>query len=273
MRRLPRPDVQMWLCVTAFMVCALSAPSVMARGEPPLRIMAMGDSITMGAGDMDQGGFRRGLWEGLQARGWEVDMVGRLRNGRGDWDLDHEGWGGRGVGWWRKRAPRVLDMHEPDVVLLMIGTNDIITMRPPEELASHVVDLARDVAEHRPECAVLVSSIPVWVRRPDRSEAFNARLKAGTEGLQLANVHFVDVAGSLTPEDIAPNVHKTGPGLHPNKEGYAKLIQRWLNAIGRHLPGRRRAAGGSERSTAAAGGEGDAHGEQQREQDRATSAR
>ncbi|MEL6181081.1 MAG: SGNH/GDSL hydrolase family protein, partial [Myxococcota bacterium] len=121
----------------------LVIPLASSQGETPpkLRLMAMGDSITMGAGDMDQGGFRRGLWEGLRRRGVDVDMVGRLRNGVGEWDLDHEGWGGRGAVWWHHRAPRVLDLHQPDLVLLMIGTNDIITMRPPAEAAARVVEL------------------------------------------------------------------------------------------------------------------------------------
>jgi hypothetical protein len=46
-----------------------------------LRIMPLGASITLGYGSTDHNGYRKSLRQQLRYAGWQVNMIGSLRNG------------------------------------------------------------------------------------------------------------------------------------------------------------------------------------------------
>lgn len=46
-----------------------------------LRIMPLGASITLGYGSTDHNGYRKALRQQLRYEGWQVNMIGSLRNG------------------------------------------------------------------------------------------------------------------------------------------------------------------------------------------------
>lgn len=46
-----------------------------------LRVMPLGASITMGYQSTDHNGYRKALRQQLRHAGWQVDMIGSLRNG------------------------------------------------------------------------------------------------------------------------------------------------------------------------------------------------
>lgn len=46
-----------------------------------LRIMPLGASITLGYRSTDHNGYRKALRQQLRYAGWQVDMIGSLRNG------------------------------------------------------------------------------------------------------------------------------------------------------------------------------------------------
>lgn len=46
-----------------------------------LRIMPLGASITLGYGSTDHNGYRKPLRQQLRYAGWQVNMIGSLRNG------------------------------------------------------------------------------------------------------------------------------------------------------------------------------------------------
>lgn len=47
----------------------------------PLRILPLGASITMGYKSPDGNGYRKWLRQQLRYAGWEVDMIGTMKNG------------------------------------------------------------------------------------------------------------------------------------------------------------------------------------------------
>lgn len=47
----------------------------------PLRILPLGASITMGYKSKDGNGYRKWLRQQLRYAGWEVDMIGTMKNG------------------------------------------------------------------------------------------------------------------------------------------------------------------------------------------------
>jgi lysophospholipase L1-like esterase len=119
---------------------ASAAPNYWLARAVPVRIMALGDSITAGVGergiDTGSGGYRAELVRLLDARGYRVTMVG----GRSDYSSriasrHHEGWPGYVIrSFPSDPAPQLygritreaLAGGRPDVVLLMAGTNDLL---------------------------------------------------------------------------------------------------------------------------------------------------
>ena len=111
-------------------------------GSAPVRIMALGDSITAGVGeqgiDTGSGGYRGALQRLLDQRGYKYRMVG----GRSDYSArvrmrSHEGWPGYVIrAFPSDRAPQLYGAvtrhailtYDPDVILLMAGTNDLLRL-------------------------------------------------------------------------------------------------------------------------------------------------
>jgi lysophospholipase L1-like esterase len=188
-----------------------------------LRIMPLGDSITDGHGI--PGGYRIDLWRMLGARGIAVDFVGSLRNGPA-WlpEKEHEGHSGWRIDQIQALVDASLRKYRPDVVLLLIGTNDILghyrVGTAPERLGALVDQMAAD----RPAMEILVSTIPptdsaILNRQVVR---YNAAVRQVVRRRAAAGrpIWLVDGGGSLTRADLAD-------GVHPNRTGYRKLARAW----------------------------------------------
>ncbi|MEO0686179.1 MAG: carbohydrate-binding protein, partial [Cyanobacteria bacterium J06649_11] len=92
----------------------------------PLKIMPLGDSNTEGWGSWDLGAYRDDLWQLFEKDNHNVDFVGPHASGSGDFDKDNAGWSGWKIGEIDSAVDGWLNDAQPDVVLLMIGTNDIL---------------------------------------------------------------------------------------------------------------------------------------------------
>jgi len=106
-----------------------------------VRILCIGDSISKGGGF--PGGYRRPLQEHLRDAGWEFLFVGGSQlNSEGMQQPFHEGHSGFRIQMIRDGAktensensplPETLERHRPDLVLLLIGTNDMYLGDPRE---------------------------------------------------------------------------------------------------------------------------------------------
>src|SRR4051794_8266874 len=142
----------------------LAAGASAIGAAAPVRIMALGDSITYGLGSQTRSSYRVDLQQRLALAGLAVDFVGSRQSGAGV-DLDNEGHGGWTI---RQIAARVdgwLATYQPDVVLLHIGTNDLAfdddVAHAPERLSA-LVDRIRAA---RPSAEIFVQKI-VGSRKP-----------------------------------------------------------------------------------------------------------
>ena len=138
----------------------VNATSVETR---PVNIMPLGDSITQGDSDHDT--YRRPLWKSLEGDGYDVDFVGSLRrHHRGtaphtDFDMDHEGhWGWR-VDEILDRIRDWLEAHEPDVVLVHLGSNDVFQRQSIESTIVELRQLIDTIHGVRPEATILLAQI------------------------------------------------------------------------------------------------------------------
>jgi lysophospholipase L1-like esterase len=207
----------------------------------PLKIMAIGDSITHGvvdSGNTEGGGYRTELWNLFAADGLAVDFLGPRSSGPNHIDRNHAGMRG-----WRtdeilygksseSSAGNIntwLDSTQPDVVLLMAGTNDILQdyqlSTAPDRLSS-IID---KITEKAPSAKVLVSSILPSTRFDNDAEqvlSFNAAIPGivNTKVSQGKSVFFVDIFNKFNVNDLADRVH-------PTINGYTTIGNAWYEAL------------------------------------------
>ncbi len=192
----------------------------------PLKIMPLGDSITFGEGSLTSNSYRIDLQNRLEAAGLDVDFVGSQRAGApATADLDNEGHPGWTIEKIAAELTGWLTTYRPDVVLLMIGTNDmnrnIDVANAPARLAALIDQIHATV----PAARIFVQQLTSAKVRPDiqaRIDAYNAAMPAVLDG-KGPLVHLVDQSGirGLLLSDK----------LHPNDFGYAKMSYNLYRAM------------------------------------------
>ena len=230
-------------------------------GVETVNIMPLGDSITEGISESEnssaqnQGGYRAPLWESIAQLNINPDFVGSLANGPQDFDRDHNGYGGQRINFlagddWSSTRTGIpipggnpggltasLSEEQPDIILLMAGTNNVTANQSVNKMANDLGNLINRITTLSPDTTLLVSSIPPIREDSSRfsdsaqlAQDFNAAIPGvvNTWSSQGRNVAYVDMT-SLTEDDLSlPEVDN---GLHPTEEGYEKIAQFWLDAI------------------------------------------
>lgn len=224
-------------------ILALEKNFAINTSDPPLKIMSLGDSITygvIGKKDKSSGGYRTELWNKFVADGLRVEFVGSLSSGPDSLsNKNHEGHPGWKI---RKIAVSVngwLNTFEPDIVLLMIGTNDT-KKRSLRTMLQEFSALIDQITTQLPKAQLLVASIPpihpsakFASLRSIRAIYFNAAIPSIVTSKvdQGKKVHFVDMR-SLTINDLTSSLSlDLDNGLHPNAQGYHKMANFWYDAI------------------------------------------
>ena len=187
-----------------------------------LRILPLGASIIAGFASSDGNGFRKSLYDTLRQTN-TVTYVGTL----GQAPLLHEG----RPGWVTKDVSNIASISlpfRPNVVLIHVGTNDLLSNididRAPErvgELVDHVLRVATDAV-------VMVAQI-LPTTRPgqfDKFVTFNARVASILNQRQAQGKKVLKVWMPLTTEDLID-------GIHPNDAGYVKMAQGWIKGLQR----------------------------------------
>ena len=191
--------------------------------------MPLGDSITSGGGSTDQAGYRRLLYDSLLAQGFNVDFVGSLQGGIGDFDSDHEGHGGWRADQIAANVTFFLNSNPADIVLLHIGTNSLTTN------AGFVEAILNNIDAVSPDIIVVLARITGVSCCGDVPSCascatvtqFNDNVQAMAEA-RIADgdkIILVDMEHALVyPGDLSDAVH-------PNDSGYSKMAAVWLPAV------------------------------------------
>ena len=222
-----------------------------------LKIMPLGDSITDGVDGTDIAGYRGPLNTLLNNAGIQHQFVGSCTDTPGNLPANqqhHEGHSGytiQGGGrsglldpgnissWLGASGPN------PDVILLMIGTNDVTTYATTlatVPLATANMDTLIETISNQttgldPHAKLIIAKItPMagsYAGYDPEVQAYNQSLIGLVAQHQAMgeNVSLVDMYSALNPStDVA------GDGLHPNDSGYNKMAQVWLNGIEAAVP-------------------------------------
>jgi lysophospholipase L1-like esterase len=204
-----------------------SAAAVPVPAPVVLRVMPLGASSTVGSGSPETAGYR-GPLEALLARdGVAVDMVGSQHSGPASVpDVDYEGYSGLTLEDMRPRVADWVRRARPDVVLLHMGTNDLLKGASAEKSVRRLEDVLTQIVTVS-DAHVVVAG--VWAPLPgearDRAE-FN-RLSAALVADFRRRGHsmrYLDVSEPLEADELAD-------GLHPNATGYRLIAAMWERQI------------------------------------------
>jgi acyl-CoA thioesterase I len=198
-----------------------------APSSRTLKVMPLGDSITDGY--FVPGGYRIDLWRHLNKRGYKIDFVGSLRNSSEALpDPDHEGHSG-----WRieeiHRMIRVwFSRSQPDIILLLIGTNDLAQGYDVERAPDRLNALIEEIFLQLPKVQLFVASIPP-IGEPflnQRVISYNRSIANLVQQKQTEekSIYFVDLYYILSLDDLPD-------GVHPNREGFRKIARVWDEAL------------------------------------------
>lgn len=203
-----------------------------------VKIMPLGDSIT------EAFGYRIPLWNKLTGKGYSIDYVGSQSDPHPDLpDTDHEGHGGWYIGHISKEINGWLATYQPDIVLLMIGTNDVAwwTPRTGAEIADAHAALVDKILANTPAGTwVLTASIPPqsseiiepnMIDRAQLARDYNAEMKKRMQQRidNGKNIVLVDMHSKLTVDMLSD-------GIHPKSEGYEIIAQAWFEKLLTVLP-------------------------------------
>ena len=197
-------------------------------------IMPLGDSITLGV----NGGYRNNLYTGLQQNNCGVGYVGTQfdANTRVA-DKDHEGHPGWTIGDIAGSVNAWLASTQPNIIFLMIGTNDTAwwSAANADQIGARHDALIEQLRTARPNAWIFVASIPpqasavIQPNNIDRAvltQQFNAVIRSNADARAAAGQHvrFVDVNSVLTTADLYD-------GIHPTEAAHAKIAQMFLDAL------------------------------------------
>lgn len=228
-----------------------------AEPPRPLRVMAVGDSITQGFPDSRLnvpgigmvGSWRYWFWQNRAAAGCAagLDMVGefntlfnttqQLPNVPAATDQDHESRAGDKVdGYARSRIiyHQAVENAQPDVVLILLGTNDLFPSNQlgdsPETVRDQMVELIGQVRAHKPDVAVFLMGVQPrglpadWAPRIPQTNLYYQGI-ADTLDLPGSPIFYVD---GFYGFDQATD---TFDHLHPNTQGQQKIAARFTAAL------------------------------------------
>ncbi|HEX6344197.1 ricin-type beta-trefoil lectin domain protein [Umezawaea sp.] len=220
-------------------LAACLTPSLPASAAAPVRIMALGDSITGSPGC-----WRALLWQHLQDTGLTgTDFVGTLpAQGCGfPHDGENEGHGGF-------LASRIADENQlpgwlsatlPDVVLMHLGTNDVWNGIPATTILTAYTKLLGQMRASNPDTKLLVAQIIPM--NPTGCSACAQRvvdLNSAIPGWAAANTTArspITVVDQWTGFSTATDTYD---GVHPNDgTGIRKIESRWYPPLAAVLSG------------------------------------
>ncbi|GIH20262.1 RICIN domain-containing protein [Rugosimonospora africana] len=189
-----------------------------------LTVMPLGDSITDGLNNT--GGYRSDLFQLFTVDGRYVDFVGSQVGGPAQLhDQNHEGHPGWRIDQIDEQVAGWLATYRPDVVLLHIGTNDVIQNWALSQAPARLATLLDHITAADPRAEVDVATIVPFADATQEAvvRTYNAAIPGIVSARASAgeDVKLVDMHAAIGTADLSPD------GVHPSNGGYSKMAARW----------------------------------------------
>lgn len=214
------------------LILALLISSIIVSGaafesvaqSAPIKIMPLGDSCTAGMGDPSYGGYRTDLYQHYTNAGLNVQFVGSQTGGPSSLpQKNHEGHSGWTIPQISDNIDGWLNTYSPDVVLLLIGGNDIFFGGGinPSGLSS----LIDQILKAKPNVTLFVADYyPV----PEQVKQYNATIPGVVQEKASAGkkVYFV----KLSDINLVHSTDISSDNLHLSPTGYSKIAKIWFDS-------------------------------------------
>lgn len=197
--------------------------------EQEVSIMPLGDSITYGANSTHYGGYRVWLWQESVAAGWKIRFVGSQSSGPASLpDKANEGHPGWRIDQVSAHITGWLDTYQPQIILLHIGTNDIIQGYSVATAIARLNTLVDQITTIEPDTTLIVAQIT-----PLGDPTLNAKVRLYNHDLLALiqrkkaigkRIIVVDMYDAVPLSDITDHIH-------PNDTGYRLMAHVWYNAL------------------------------------------
>jgi lysophospholipase L1-like esterase len=199
----------------------------------PVTIIPIGDSLTERVGAST---YRCHLDRMLREAGVEFDLVGSLTQPASaytcptEFDRDHEAVSGATIDRPPDAALDTVESVQPDVALVLLGTNDLVGQQEPAEVAAELEGFVRDVQRAQPDITILVGQLPPCGYSSDWCQqgwpAFNDEVASfGRLSTDRSTVTVVDMFSDFDLDEA------TAVAGHPNAAGDEEMARRWMDAL------------------------------------------
>jgi lysophospholipase L1-like esterase len=202
--------------------------------------MPLGDSITYGDGSSNHAGWRAPLFHLALADKKQVTFVGGMSDGPDTVDgvafpKHHEGHSGYEIAQVAGFAADALKAQHPEVVLLMLGTNDIAFGFDVPNAPARLGQLLDLITSTDPNLLLIVAQIVPSTDDPTnvQIQALNAEIPGLVKSRADAGKHvrMVDMYGTLTKNPSYKTDYMFNK-FHPNDAGYVQMAATWYTELG-----------------------------------------
>ncbi|KUM61510.1 hypothetical protein ACN42_g5614 [Penicillium freii] len=190
----------------------------------PLRILPLGASITMGYKSKDGNGYRKWLRQQLRYAGWEVDMIGTMKNGTMH-DNDHDGHIGWRIDQITSHVKQIIP-QQPNLILLNAGTNDALQNYKVDTAGERMDSLLTYLFDNIPNTTIILSTLTFNGKKPQLGTDIStqylelaAKRRARKERLVVA-----DMSTFIQWKQLVDKIH-------PTAAGYEEMASVWWAAI------------------------------------------
>jgi lysophospholipase L1-like esterase len=221
-----------------FLISTVVVTITSTPAKAGVKVMPFGDSLTAGGFNLSDGyhtasGYRETLDNLLSEAGLQVQFVGSYQDGAFA-NNHHEGHSGKRIDEISSGAVQWVSAVKPDIVLLLIGTNDCIQNYDLPNAMNRLSDLIANIRLGAPNSVIFIATtVPngtpdtearVLTYNSDLAKFVQTRMQTDTK------IHFVDLykLANLQATDLID-------GVHPTPTGYAILGQVWFNVLNAYL--------------------------------------
>jgi lysophospholipase L1-like esterase len=192
--------------------------------------LPFGDSITYGLGFA--GSYRVELFDKATMAGQHITFLGSLMNGPAmvagmTFPKQNEGHSGWKIDQMLPLIPMPALQVIPDVILVMIGTNDVVQNDNLTNAPMRLGALLDKLIGAAPNALIVVATLTPLSSGSSGVQTYNAALPAVIKQRADAGKHvqLVDMFTGFPSSELAD-------GVHPNQQGSARMAGVWYAAIG-----------------------------------------
>jgi lysophospholipase L1-like esterase len=215
-----------WLLLPLALVAMAGAANMTST---PLRIMALGASVSFGIGSTTGDSYRKDLEDLLTATSNTVAFVGTKANGNFS-NNAVEATGGFVISQIVAAASAAVPKLLPNLVLVDAGTNNCNSGGTVPDAGTNITNMINNIYGQSPGSTVILTTILVnsvaaqdACRLDENNQITSLAVKMQAEGQKLVLVDMRGPGGPLVT-DLAD-------GRHPNDAGYRKMANIWHGGV------------------------------------------